>query len=113
MATTKRPFARERLHLTNAGVSVLTPAIYNDSAMVDAAKKHRAGSAKITFEALAGDVHYTEDGSTPTTPVDGTGVGSLVQAKGIVILESYEAIAKFKAIATSATAADADVVYYR
>lgn len=110
---TKRPFARERVRFTNGGVGVLTVATYNDSAQADPTKKRRASSARIVLDIAAGDIHFTEDGSTPTVATDNTGVGTPAGARDVLVLESYEAIQKFKAIALTATNADAEIVYYR
>lgn len=110
---TKRPFARERIRFTNGvGGAGLTASVYNDSAQADPTKKHKASAARIVLDSAAGDIHFTEDGTTPTTPTDNTGVGTIAGARDIITLESYESIQKFKAIALTATNADAEIVYY-
>jgi hypothetical protein len=111
---TKRAFARERIRFTNGGVLTLTATLYNDNAgSSDAAKKKRASAAVIVLDISAGDIHFSEEGTAPTTAVDNTGVGKCAGARDQIILESYESIVKFKAIALTATNADAEIVYYR
>lgn len=114
-----RAFVRERIAIANSGVKILTASTYNDVTAAGPAptqsgnQRRHARSAKITLDSGSGDIHYTEDGTDPTTPTDNTGVGSFATAGDVIWLESYEAITKFKAKALTATAAQGEVVYYR
>ena len=115
---TKHAFARERITVTNGGVSVLTPATYNDNTggvgfADDGSKRRKASGARLALEPAAGDIHFSEDGTAPTSGTTGADVGTIAGARDLILLESYEAIAKFKAIALSATNAIIEVVYYR
>jgi hypothetical protein len=109
---TKRAFARERVQITNGGAVGLTAAIYNDSANNVTKVKH-ASAARLVLDTGSGDIHFTEEATAPTVATNNTGVGSFAGAGDVIILESYEAIVKFKAIALTATNAQAEVVYYR
>lgn len=110
---TKRAFARERLRFTNGGATGLTLATANNAGTTAADQKRRASAARLVLDRDAGDLHFSEEGTAPTTAVDNTGVGTIAGARDIIILESYEAIVLFKAIALTATNCDVEVVYYR
>jgi len=116
---TKRAYARERIRFTNGGATGLTATLFNDTADAGpnpnqtGTSRRKASAAKLVFDSVAGDVHFTEEGTAPNTATDNTGVGSIAGARDVIFLESYEAIAKFKAIALTATPADVEVVYYR
>lgn len=110
---TKRAFARERIRFTNGGVGVLTAATYLDTATAPSGNRRPASGARIALDISAGDIHFTEEGTTPTTATDNTGVGTPATARDVIYLESLEAIQKFKAIALTATNADAEITYYK
>jgi hypothetical protein len=104
---TKTAFTREKVTVdaTVGGVS-LTTATYEDHAAADAVKKSATG-AKITVETQS--IRYTEDGTAPVA----AGAGTLATAGTQIILESYQAIKKFKAIRETGSSATIEVVYYR
>ena len=103
----KLAFARERLTVTNA-VKTLTAATYNPSDV-----KNRATGARIVLLSGSGDLSFTENGSTPTADITTvSGVGTPASAGDIIYLESYAAVAAFKAIRISADAI-IEVTYYR
>lgn len=103
----KHAFARERLTITNA-VKTLTAATYNPSD-----PKNRATGARIVLLTGSGDVAFTEDGTAPTADISTVGgVGTPGSAGDVIYLESYHAVANFKAIRISADAI-IEVVYYR
>lgn len=119
---TKRAFVREKLSVTNGGVTTLTAATYNDTAgglptpsgtTNRNPVQRKATGARIVLDSGSGDIHFTEEGSTPTVGVDGTGVGSIAGARDVIILDSYESIVRFKMIALTGTAAQAEIVYFR
>lgn len=110
---TKRAFARERIRFTSGGATALTVATYMDAAQIDPSKKLRASAARLVLDRDAGDLHFSEEGTAPTTLVDNTGVGTICGARDVIILESLQAIQKFKAIALTATNVDVEIVYYR
>lgn len=111
--STKRAFARERIRFTNGGIGVLTAATYLDTATVPGGSRRPATGARIALDIAAGDIHFTEEGTTPTTATDNTGVGTPATARDVIYLESLQAIMNFKAIALTATNADADITYYK
>lgn len=114
-----RPFARERIQITNGGVKTLTTTVFNDNANggpipnQQGDRRRHALGAKIVLDSGSGQIHYTEEGTVPTVAIDNTGVGSIASAGDVIWLESYEAINKFKSIALTAANAQGEVVYYR
>lgn len=104
---TKRAFARESLSVTNGSAVALTAATYNQSATPTMLPR-KASGARIAVKVA--DINFTEEGTTPVTGVSGTGTPA--GDRDIIVLESYEAIVKFLAIAQGATAT-LEVVYYR
>lgn len=106
----KQAFARERLTVTNA-VKTLTASVYNDSVNVSGKKK--ASGAIITMLSGSGDIAFTEEGTDPTADITTvSGVGRPLSAGDTLTLDTYNAVAKFKAIRISADAI-IEVVYYR
>lgn len=110
---TKRAFARERIRFTNGGATALTALTYDDDGQANPQKRVRASAARLVLDRDAGDLHFSEEGTAPTALVDNTGVGTIAGARDVIILESYQSIVKFKAIALTATNVDVEVVYYR
>lgn len=101
---TKRVFARERLTATSGAVKQLTASSYNQSASPvggnqNGAYKRRATGALIQLCDSTGSQHYTVNGTDPTTGSAVTDVGFTAAALDCIVLESYEAIENFKAIA--------------
>jgi hypothetical protein len=113
----KSAFARERLTVTSGAVKTLTATVYNPTpASVppqSGNNRYPASGARIVLSSASGDLHFNEEGTDPTTSVAVSGVGTVVGARDVIVLESYEAIVKFKAIALTATDAIIEVVYFR
>jgi hypothetical protein len=116
---TARAFARERITITSGAVKQLTASVYNDTSESGSQpnqtgnNRRIARAAKIVLDSGSGDIHYSEEGTNPTTGVTGADVGSLAGQGDVVWLETYEQIVKFKSIALTATNGIAEVVYYR
>lgn len=109
--------ARERLTVTTA-VKALTASKYDQSLVTLAPNqrgmyKRRAQSALVTLENSSGDIHYTKDGTDPTTAVTVSGVGFTASARDVIPLDSLEEIINFKMIALASPDAIVEVVYYR
>ena len=88
---TYAPFARERLEIEDVAVS-LTAATYAPSDGTTSAQE-----AEVTVMALQNDaapIHYTMEGTAPTA----TGIGAPAYPGAQILLDSYDAIAGFKAI---------------
>lgn len=115
---TARAFARERITITSGAVKQLTASVYNDTSEAGSQpnqvgnNRRVARAAKLVLDSGSGDIHYTEEGTAPTTGVTGADVGSLAGQGDVIWLETYEQIVKFKSIALSANGI-AEVVYYR
>lgn len=117
---TKRAFARERLNITSGAPVSLTASLYDDvsdsnnptTLRQGSAVPRKASGARIVLESGTGDIHFSEEGTAPTSGTTNTDVGTIAGARDVIVLESYEAITKWKAIALSTTAV-AEVVYYR
>ena len=115
---TARAFARERITITSGAVKQLTASVYSqyDSATQPnqtGNNTRRARAAKIVLDSGSGDIHYTEEGTNPTSGTTGADVGSLAGQGDVIWLETFEQIVKFKSIALTATNGIAEVVYYR
>lgn len=113
-----RPFGRETLTVSNT-VKTLTASVYNGT--VHAGNQNgnfaqKASSAIVTVD-TAGGIRWTTDG---TAPVAGT-TGQLAANSGTITapvgpnqiaLESYSAIAAFKAIRDAAADCQIQVEYF-
>lgn len=118
---TKRSFTRERKQVTSGAVVTLTSSVYlpaltaieettgNNAGVI---QKRVAGAARIVIDSGSGNIHFTEDGTDPTTGVTNVDVGNIAGAGDIIFLESLDAIKQFKAIALAANA-QLEVTYYR
>lgn len=116
---TKRVFARERINPTNAGVTTLTPATYNASAspvalpQMGQRQQLRATGAVLFIESgSVGGVHFTVDGTAPTSGTTSADVGGYAAAADVLTLESYEAIELFKVRALTAAGGVPIEVWY-
>lgn len=104
---TRRVFARERLTITTATPVKLTRSIYEDATGAPKGGnqmgtfKRKAAAAQIMLENSTGSIHFTVDGTAPTTGVTASDVGAPVNALDLIILESQDAIEQFQAIALS------------
>ena len=114
----KQAFARERLTVTSA-VKTLTASVYNDASPVghvptqDGNRQRKATGARLVAESASGDFHFTEEGTDPTASVAVAGVGTLGAARDVIVLDSYEAICKFKMFSAGGADAIVEVVYFR
>lgn len=106
---TQRVFARERLTVTNGAVVTLTASKYLQAASPvggnqNGAFKRKAGGALIMPDSGSGAIHYSMDGTAPTTGTAVTDVGAYAAATDVVSLESLDSITLFKMIALAADA---------
>lgn len=113
--TISHAFARESLSITTGAVVTLTAATYAPLPSPTPGNqvpwgRRRATSARIAV--LTNSINFTEEGTTPVTGASGTGTGTICGTADTITLSSFEAIAKFKAIGTTATSI-IEVVYYR
>ncbi len=102
-------FARERLTVTSSAVKTLTAATYEQAASPvggnqNGAYKRRATGAIVMVDSGSGALHFTVDGTDPTSGVTVSDVGGYAAAIDSIVLESHEAIKQFKAKALSADA---------
>lgn len=99
--------------MTNGAVKALTATVYLDQGTTafnqTGTKRINASAARICVKDA--DLHFTEEGTTPTTTT--AGIGTIAGARDIIILDSLEAIVKWKSIAVTASNARIEVVYYR
>ncbi len=113
----RQVMARERLAVTSGAVKTLTAATYLQSASPTGpnqygVNKRCALAAMVVNDSGAGAIHYTIDGTDPTSGVTSSDVGNYLAATDVVILDSLEAIIKFKAKALSADGI-IEVTYFR
>ncbi len=103
---TKRVMARERLTATSAGIKQLTASLYNQTASPvggnqSGTYKRRATGALLMLVESTGSMHFTVEGTSPTTGATVNDIGMTAVALDAIVLESYESIVLFKGIAIS------------
>lgn len=110
----KNVFARETLTVSNS-VKTLTSTLYDNVAGITSgtqpvqtgSNRRRASGAVVITEGQA--IRATKDGTDPVA----TTTGTKLNTGDIYILETYQDIAKFKAIREGASDGTIQVEYYR
>lgn len=113
----KRAYARERLAVTSGAVKLLSASVYGPGTPVgwnqNGAKQRQAVTARVVLDSGSGDIHWTEEGTDPTTGVTVADVGNIAGARDVIYLDSDETMSRFKAIALTATNGIIEVTYYK